>query len=53
VFILFAMYLVGNTIVESPRDAAVGTGLLLLGLPFYWYFLRTYRPVPADRPTLT
>jgi APA family basic amino acid/polyamine antiporter len=53
VFILFAMYLVGNTIVESPRDAAVGTGLLLLGLPLYWYFLRTYRPVPADRPTLT
>lgn len=53
VFILFAMYLVGNTIVESPRDAAVGTGLLLLGLPFYWYFLRTDRPVPADRPTLT
>ena len=53
IFILFAMYLVGNTMVESPRDAAVGTGLLLLGLPFYWYFLRTYRPVPADRPTLT
>jgi APA family basic amino acid/polyamine antiporter len=52
VFILFAMYLVGNTIVESPRDAAVGAGLLLLGVPFYWYFLRTYRPVPADGPTL-
>lgn len=53
VFILFAMYLVGNTIVESPRDAAVGTGLLLLGLPFYWYFLRQYRPVAPDGPTLT
>jgi hypothetical protein len=53
IFILFAMYLVGNTIVESPRDAAVGTGLLLLGLPFYWYFLRQYRPVAPDGPTLT
>jgi len=53
IFILFAMYLVGNTIVESPQDAAVGAGLLLLGVPFYWYFLRTYRPVPADGPTLT
>jgi APA family basic amino acid/polyamine antiporter len=53
IFILFALYLVGNTIVESPRDAAVGGGLLLLGLPFYWYFLRTYRPVAADGSTLT
>jgi basic amino acid/polyamine antiporter, APA family len=51
IFILFAMYLVGNTIVESPRDAAVGTGLLLLGLPFYWYFLRTYRPVADGGPS--
>jgi APA family basic amino acid/polyamine antiporter len=53
IFILFALYLVGNTIVESPRDAAVGGGLLLLGLPFYWYFLRTHRPVAADGATLT
>ena len=53
IFILFATYLVGNTIVESPQDAAVGAGLLLLGVPFYWYFLRTYRPVPADGPPLT
>jgi APA family basic amino acid/polyamine antiporter len=53
IFIFFALYLVGNTIVESPRDAAVGGGLLLLGVPFYWYFLRTHRPVAADGPTLT
>ncbi len=38
VFIAFAIYLVWNTIVEQPLDSAVGTGLLLLGLVFYYGF---------------
>jgi len=38
VFIGFAIWLVYNTIVETPRDAVIGAGLILLGLPGYWYW---------------
>jgi amino acid transporter len=40
VFIAFALWLVGNTVVERPRDSAVGAGLILMGLPGYWYWRR-------------
>jgi APA family basic amino acid/polyamine antiporter len=38
VFILFALYLVVNTIIENPRNSALGIGLLLLGIPamYFW-----------------
>src|SRR5437773_4484207 len=36
--IAFAVWLVYNTIVETPRDSAIGAGLILLGLPGYWYW---------------
>ena len=48
VFIAFAIWLVYNTIVETPRDACIGAGLILLGLPGYWYWKR--RPLPARSP---
>ncbi len=38
VFIAFAAWLVYNTIVETPKDSAIGVGLILLGLPGYWYW---------------
>jgi amino acid transporter len=38
VFIAFAVWLVYNTIVETPKDSAIGAGLILLGLPGYWYW---------------
>jgi APA family basic amino acid/polyamine antiporter len=38
VFIAFALWLVANTILERPRDAAIGAGLIVLGLPGYWYW---------------
>jgi APA family basic amino acid/polyamine antiporter len=38
VFIVFAVWLVGNTILETPRESAIGAGLILLGLPGYWYW---------------
>jgi APA family basic amino acid/polyamine antiporter len=43
VFIAFSGYLIGNTILAAPRDAAIGIGLLLLGLPVYWYCKVRYR----------
>lgn len=36
VFIAFALFLVGNTIVETPLESLVGGGLLALGLAFYY-----------------
>ena len=41
VFIAFALWLVGNTIVSLPQESAVGAGLILLGLPGYVYWRRT------------
>ena len=38
IFILFAIFLTMNTIIEAPRDAAIGAGIILAGLPFYYYW---------------
>jgi APA family basic amino acid/polyamine antiporter len=38
VFILFAIWLMVNTIIEAPRDAAIGAGIIVLGLPLYFYW---------------
>ena len=38
IFILFAIFLTVNTILEAPRDAAIGPGLILAGLPLYYYW---------------
>lgn len=40
-FIAFAMYLVADTIVQAPREAAVGAGIVLLGLPAFWHWRRS------------
>ena len=40
IFIVFALWLVGNTIVATPKDSLIGAGLILLGLPFYYYCRR-------------
>src|SRR6266542_866468 len=40
-YVVFAIWLVYNTIVETPRDSAIGAGLILLGLPGYYYWRRT------------
>ena len=38
IFILFAIFLTINTIMEAPRDAAIGAGIILVGLPMYYYW---------------
>lgn len=43
VFILFAVGLVINTIMESPMDAAIGLVLIFSGLPAYWYWQKQQR----------
>jgi APA family basic amino acid/polyamine antiporter len=39
-FALIAGWFIYNTVVEDPRDALIGIGLLVLGLPFYYYWTR-------------
>jgi len=38
IFIFFAIFLTINTIMEAPRDAAIGSGIILAGLPMYYYW---------------
>lgn len=38
VFIIFCLFLIGNTIITRPREAGIGLVLILLGIPFYWWF---------------
>ncbi len=44
-FLLFAFILVVETIREDPRDAAIGTGIILLGLPIYAIWARRRQPL--------
>lgn len=39
-FVLFCACLVAVTIIEKPRDAAFGAGLVLAGIPFFWFWQR-------------
>jgi APA family basic amino acid/polyamine antiporter len=40
IFIAFAAWLVVSTVIATPRESAVGAGLILLGLPGYYYWRR-------------
>ena len=42
-FIIFCIFLVGNTIVARPREAGIGLSLIALGVPFYFWFLKKRR----------
>ncbi|MBI3394399.1 MAG: amino acid permease [Spirochaetia bacterium] len=39
-FVIFCAVLVVVTIIQSPRDAAIGLGLIFVGLPFYLFWAR-------------
>lgn len=47
VFIIFCVVLIGNTILERPREAGIGLFLILLGIPFYFWFLRKKNNSPS------
>ncbi len=40
VFILFALLLVANTIIENPLASAIGVGFVVLGVPAFWFWAR-------------
>ena len=39
-FVLAALYVVASSVLANPRNALIGTGLLLLGVPVYRVFRR-------------
>jgi APA family basic amino acid/polyamine antiporter len=39
-FIAFSLWLVGATLVESPRESAIGAGIVIAGIPAYWFWKR-------------
>jgi len=40
IFVLFSFVLVMITIIQNPRDAGIGLGLVLIGIPFYLFWNR-------------
>jgi basic amino acid/polyamine antiporter, APA family len=46
-FLLVAVWVIANTVVATPGRALAGIGLMLAGLPFYWYWSRTAREAVA------
>jgi basic amino acid/polyamine antiporter, APA family len=43
VFLLIGASVIINTFIATPRQALLGVLLILLGLPFYWYWCREAR----------
>jgi basic amino acid/polyamine antiporter, APA family len=41
-FLLVAGFLLGNTLVNDWKQSFIGLGLILLGLPVYYYFTKKY-----------
>lgn len=38
VFIIFCLFLIGNTVMARPREAIIGLFLIFLGIPVYYWF---------------
>lgn len=43
VIILFSLTLIINTFITQPKQSLFGAGLVLLGVPFYYYFRKKHR----------
>lgn len=48
-FLLVAGWIVINTLLTTPERALAGVGLMLAGLPFYWYWSRRQHGPPGTR----
>lgn len=47
IFVIIAILLLVNTILTSPKSTAVGLGLILLGVPVYFFFRKSLKKVEA------
>ena len=41
IFVIIGVLLLINTIITSPKSTAIGLGLILLGVPFFFWFKKT------------
>jgi APA family basic amino acid/polyamine antiporter len=48
VFLIVAAWLIYRTIVDSPTNSLTGIGIIILGLPVYWYFSRRGNRVASE-----
>lgn len=48
-FVLTALVVVVSTIIQAPARSAVGAGLMLLGIPVYYFFKRRSGKLSDDR----
>ena len=48
VFLLVSGWLLVNTMQTAPTQSFIGIGLILLGLPFYYYFNKKGRPAAPE-----
>ena len=48
IFIIFCIFLIGNTVIARPREAGIGLVLIFLGVPFYWWFNRKKQLVTEE-----
>jgi APA family basic amino acid/polyamine antiporter len=39
-FVIVTIYLIVSTLMNAPRKALIGLGIIALGIPVYWYFSR-------------
>jgi APA family basic amino acid/polyamine antiporter len=49
-FVLGASILLVSTLFDRPRESFMGIGLILLGLPFYFYWRKRRRDVASPTP---
>jgi APA family basic amino acid/polyamine antiporter len=47
-FVVSSAYIVINQIIADPKESAVGLLLVLVGLPIYYFFLRTSSSAPPN-----
>jgi APA family basic amino acid/polyamine antiporter len=48
IFLCVTAALLVNTFIAAPRQALQGVGVLLAGLPFYWYWSRNAKKMPSE-----
>lgn len=48
IFLFVAAWLLYRTIVDSPGQSLTGIAIIAAGLPFYFYFSRTFTPTEED-----
>jgi basic amino acid/polyamine antiporter, APA family len=51
-FLIVTLWLLGNTLWATPRQAITGLVLIALGLPVYWYWSRYNRVAYQGEPSL-